>query len=77
MAAQKEDRRIRRTKRLLRQALAEIMNEMVMTPAETLEDWMKDSAKRAQIYSGSIIRCTTVEEHIEDLIAAGFITPVE
>ena len=42
-----------------------------------LEDWMKDSAKRAQIYSGSIIRCTTVEEHIEDLIAAGFITPVE
>ena len=27
MAAQKEDRRIRRTKRLLRQALAEIMNE--------------------------------------------------
>ena len=44
--------------------LAEIMNE-------------KESAKRAQIYSGSIIRCTTVEEHIEDLIAAGFITPVE
>ena len=57
--------------------LAEIMNEMVMTPAETLEDWMKESAERAQIYSGSIIRCTTVEEHIEDLIAAGFITPVE
>ena len=56
--------------------LAEIMNEMVMTPAETLEDWMKESAKRAQIYSGSIIRCT-IEEHIEDLIAAGFITPVE
>ena len=27
MAAQKEDRRIRRTKRLLRQALAELMNE--------------------------------------------------
>lgn len=57
--------------------LAEIMNEMVMTPAETLEDWMKESAERAQIYSGSIIRCATVEEHIEDLIAAGFITPIE
>ena len=57
--------------------LAKIMNEMVMTPAETLEDWMKESAERAQVYSGSIIRCTTVEEHIEDLIAEGFITPVE
>lgn len=57
--------------------LAEIMNEMVMTPAETLEDWMKESAERAHVYSGSIIRCTTVEEHIEDLIAEGFITPVE
>lgn len=57
--------------------LAEIMNEMVMSQADTLEEWMEASAKRAQIYSGSIIRCTTVEEHIEDLIAAGFVTPVE
>ena len=57
--------------------LAEIMNKMVMSPADTLEEWMEASAKRAQIYSGSIIRCTTVEEHIEDLIAAGFVTPVE
>ena len=31
---------------------------------------MKDSAKRAQIYSGNILRCTAVEEHVEDLIAA-------
>lgn len=57
--------------------LAEIMNKMVMSPADTLEEWMEASAKRAQIYSGSIIRCTTVEEHIEDLIAAGFVTPIE
>ena len=53
------------------------MNKMVMSPADTLEEWMEASAKRAQIYSGSIIRCTTVEEHIEDLIAAGFVTPIE
>ena len=38
---------------------------------------MKESAERAQIYSGSIIRSTTIEEHIEYLIAAGFITPIE
>ena len=57
--------------------LAEIMNKMVMSPADTLEEWMEASAKRAQIYSDSIIRCTTVEEHIEDLIAAGFVTPIE
>lgn len=57
--------------------LAEIMNEMVMTPADTLEEWMKDSAERAQVYSGSIMRCTTVEEHIEDLIKEGFVTPLE
>ena len=57
--------------------LAEIMNKMVMSPADTLEEWMEAYAKRAQIYSGSIIRCTTVEEHIEDLIAAGFVTPIE
>lgn len=48
MAAQKEDRRIRRTKRLLRQALAEIMNEK-----EFKDITVKEITDRADLNRGT------------------------
>lgn len=48
MAAQKEDRRIRRTKRLLRQALAELMNEK-----EFKDITVKEITDRADLNRGT------------------------
>lgn len=48
MAAQKEDRRIRRTKRLLRQALAELMNEK-----EFKDITVKEITERADLNRGT------------------------
>ena len=58
MAAQKEDRRIRRTKRLLRQALAEIMNEK-----EFKDITVKEITDRADLNRG------TFYLHYEDKFA--------
>ena len=37
---------------------------------------MAGSARRAAIYDGSVIRTCSPEAHVEDLIRAGFVTPV-
>ena len=57
--------------------LAEILWHTKWDPEPTLEEWMVGSAKRAAMYNGSVIRIASPEAHVEDLIRAGVLTPVE
>lgn len=56
--------------------LAEMLWQTKFDPEPTLEQWMAGSARRAAIYDGSVIRTCSPEAHVEDLIRAGFVTPV-
>lgn len=56
--------------------LARSLWQTKFMPEPSLEEWMQGSAERARIYNGSELRMDTVEHHIQDLIAAGFLTPV-
>lgn len=58
------------------QELAEKLWHSMFIPDDNIQDWMLNSAKRAAIYNGSVIRTDTVEHHIQDLIEAGFISKV-
>lgn len=72
MAAQKEDRRIRRTKRLLRQALAELMNEK-----EFKDITVKEITDRADLNRGTFYFHYTdtydLKEKIEDELVGDFV----
>ena len=57
--------------------LAEILWQTKWNPEPTLEEWMKASAHRCAVYDGSIVRTTSPEEHVEDLIRVGVVTPME
>lgn len=59
------------------QQLAEKLWQSMLVPDASIEAWMAGSAKRAAIYNGSVISTASVEEHVRDLIRAGFVTPVE
>jgi hypothetical protein len=48
-----------------------------MIPDPTLEEWMVGSAKRAKMWNGSVIRTSSPEDHVRDLIDAGLLIPVE
>ncbi|HIV67955.1 MAG TPA: TetR/AcrR family transcriptional regulator [Candidatus Butyricicoccus stercorigallinarum] len=71
MAVQKEDRRIRRTKRLLRQALAELMNEK-----EFKDITVKEITDRADLNRGTFYFHYTdtydLREKIEDELVRDF-----
>ena len=71
MAEQKEDRRIRRTKRLLRQALAELMNEK-----EFKDITVKEITERADLNRGTFYFHYTdtydLREKIEDELSDSF-----
>lgn len=56
--------------------LAEALWQSKFDPEPTLEEWMAGSARRAAIYDGSVIRTCSPEAHVEDLIRAGYVTPV-
>jgi len=56
--------------------LAEEYWQSQFDPPPTIEEWMAGSAKRARIWNEAEIRTDTVEHHIEDLIANGFIEVV-
>lgn len=58
------------------QEVAEKMWQSMFIPDENLQLWMINSAKRAAIYNGSVIRTDSVEHHIEDLLDAGFLSKV-
>lgn len=59
------------------QELAEKLWQSMFIPDGTIEEWMAGSAKRAAIYNGSQIRTDSIDHHIEDLIATGFVSKVE
>ena len=59
------------------QELAEKLWQSMFIPDDTIEEWMAGSAKRANIYNGSKIRTDSIEHHIEDLLATGFVSKVE
>lgn len=56
--------------------LAEALWQSKFDPEPTLEGWMAGSARRAALYDGSVIRTSSPEAHVEDLIRAGYVTPV-
>jgi hypothetical protein len=55
--------------------LAEALWQEMMIPEPTLEAWMRGSAQRAKNWNGAIIRTSSPEEHVQDLIEAGILTP--
>ena len=57
--------------------IAEALWDLMLVPEPTLEEWMAGSAKRAQMWNGSVIRTSSPEEHVRDLIEAGLLTPLE
>lgn len=59
------------------QQVAEKLWQSMLNPDATLEEWMAGSARRAAIYNGSVISTASVEEHVRDLIRAGFVTPLD
>lgn len=56
--------------------LAEVLWRTKFDPEPTLDAWMAGSARRAAMYDGSVIRTADPEAHVEDLIQAGYVTPV-
>lgn len=58
-------------------ALGQALWQGSFLPEPTLEDWMAASARRALVYNGSQIRTDSVEHHVQDLVAAGFLTLLE
>lgn len=56
--------------------LAEVLWRNKFDPEPTLAEWMAGSARRAAIFDGSVIRTCSPEAHVEDLIRAGYVTPV-
>ena len=56
--------------------LAELLWHTQFMPVPSLEAWMRGSAERVAKYNGTVIRTSSPEDHITDLIAAGFITPL-
>jgi hypothetical protein len=57
--------------------LAEALWHEMLVPEPTLEKWMLGSAKRAMNWNGSIIRTSSPEDHVRDLIEEGLLTPLE
>lgn len=56
----------------LAQVAEALWNSMIM-PDDSLDEWMVNSAKRAAMWNGSVIRTASPEAHVEDLISAGFL----
>ena len=54
--------------------VAEALWRLMMVPEPTLEEWMVGSARRAKEWDGAVIRTTSPEDHVEDLISSGFLT---
>ena len=57
--------------------LAEKLWRSKFNPEPSIEEWMDGSARRGAMYDGSVIRTSSPEAHVEDLIRAGFITRIE
>ena len=57
--------------------LAEARWHSQFSPPETMQEWMQGSAERAQMWNGAILRTDTPENHVDDLIAFGFLERVE
>lgn len=55
------------------EGLAEQLRQSQFVPPPDLTTWMAGSADRAHLYNGAEIRTDTVENHIADLIEAGFL----
>ena len=57
--------------------LAEVIWQSSFAQADTLEEWMRGSAKRAAMFDGSVIRTESPEAHVEDLLSRGYVTRIE
>lgn len=56
---------------------AEYLWKMMFSPESTLEAWMQGSAQRAKAWNGSVIRTSSADAHVEDLIAAGLLEQLD
>jgi hypothetical protein len=57
--------------------IAEALRREMLIPDPTIEEWMLGSAKRAKNWNGAVVRTTSPEEHVQDLIAAGILVVTE
>ncbi|WP_187261297.1 hypothetical protein [Pontibacter beigongshangensis] len=58
------------------QELAETMREESFEETDSLQEFMDETAIRCMVQRGSVIRTSSAEEFIQDLIDEGFIIPV-
>lgn len=56
--------------------LAEKIWQGKFDPEPTIELWMVGSARRAAMYDGSVLRTSSPEDHVADMIQAGFVSRV-
>ncbi|MDR0467159.1 MAG: hypothetical protein LBH94_07370 [Deltaproteobacteria bacterium] len=57
--------------------IAEALRLEMMIPPPSLKEWMLGSAQRAKNWNGSAIRTSSPEEHVQDLVEAGILTPMD
>jgi len=57
--------------------IAEALWHLMFDPPPTLEEWMQGSARRAKDWNGAIVRTSSAEDHVRDLIEAGILTPLD
>jgi len=57
--------------------LAEALWREMKFPEPSLEEWMQGSARRAKNWNGAIVRTSSPEDHVRDLIEAGILTPLD
>lgn len=51
--------------------IANVLWQQVMVPEPSLHDWMEENAKRAEMWDGTVLPVSSVEDHIRAMIAAG------
>lgn len=56
--------------------LAHALWKSKFIPEPSIEEWMIASASRAIIYDGSVLRTSSTDAHIQDMMACGFVKEI-
>lgn len=51
--------------------IANALWQQVLVPEPSLHDWMVENAQRAEMWDGTVLPVSSVEDHIRAMIAAG------
>lgn len=59
------------------EGLAHTLWQSKFIPEAKLEDWMRASARRAEMYNDTKLRTDSVEHHIMDMVDHGFLRELD